>query len=647
MDSQLQSISKIFTEKLYRIPDYQRGYAWTEKQLKDYWGDILQLEEGKNHYVGVLTLERVPSQKFMKWEEDSWIIKSKSFEPYYVVDGQQRLTTTIILIQAISESVPSSQTLNYTSAEEIRKRYIYDSKDGGISRSYIFGYEKDNPSSEFLKIKIFQEHSTSGYNREDTIYTHNLEFARQYFLDKIKDLKIEEIEEVYKKVTQNLLFNIYTISSDIDVFIAFETMNNRGKPLSNLELLKNRLIYLSTKFEVEEEEKEKLRTTINDSWKGIYHHLGKNKEKPLDDDLFLRNHFVMYFGKEILIDDEMEIFSRRRIHPSLYREDYIYYLLERKFTAKGISDVKDNLSVNDVYTYAESLQKSVMLWYDFYNPTQSKRFDEKEKYWLEKLSRIRLGMFSPLLLTFYLQNPDKSTSVKLLTLLEKFAFISVITSHTYVHPQDFHSVAHHLASSKSTINEIIKAIEERINHIISHDALNEIIKDRFRRGFYEWEGIRYFLFEYEQSIKEQSKTNKQKIDWVEFCNRQEDFITVEHIYPQTAKAECWTKHFKDFTPTQRKMLQNSLGNLLPLSKPKNSSLQNKCFEDKIDNKSNKVGFRFGSYSENEISGYTKWTATEILERGLRLLEFMEQRWQLNFGDRENKIDILNLKFLNK
>ena len=41
MDSQLQSISKIFTEKLYRIPDYQRGYAWEEKQLKDYWNEIV------------------------------------------------------------------------------------------------------------------------------------------------------------------------------------------------------------------------------------------------------------------------------------------------------------------------------------------------------------------------------------------------------------------------------------------------------------------------------------------------------------------------------------------------------------------------------------------------------------------------------
>ena len=59
MQTELFSVSKIFTENLFRIPDYQRGYAWSEKQLKDFWNDIEQLEEGKHHYTGVLTLEQV------------------------------------------------------------------------------------------------------------------------------------------------------------------------------------------------------------------------------------------------------------------------------------------------------------------------------------------------------------------------------------------------------------------------------------------------------------------------------------------------------------------------------------------------------------------------------------------------------------
>ena len=50
--------------KAFRIPDYQRGYAWTEKQLKDFWTDIQQLEPGRNHYTGVLTLESVPEDVY-------------------------------------------------------------------------------------------------------------------------------------------------------------------------------------------------------------------------------------------------------------------------------------------------------------------------------------------------------------------------------------------------------------------------------------------------------------------------------------------------------------------------------------------------------------------------------------------------------
>ena len=287
METTLLTLSKIFTERLFRIPDYQRGYAWTEKQLKDFWSDLEQLEIGKNHYVGVLTLERVDEKSFNKWDDDKWIIKSKKYEPYYIVDGQQRLTTAIILIEAIVESLNENEELNYTSVCDIRRKYIFESKDKGISRSYMFGYENDNPSYEFLKTKIFCENSEENYIEQETVYTYNLELAKKFFLDRLLLLTLPEKENLYAKITQHFLFNIYTISDDIDVFVTFETMNNRGKPLSLLELLKNRLIYLTTKFNNDNDDKVRLRKKINECWKTIYHNLGKNKQNPLDDDNLL------------------------------------------------------------------------------------------------------------------------------------------------------------------------------------------------------------------------------------------------------------------------------------------------------------------------------------------------------------------------
>ncbi|MBF4291750.1 hypothetical protein EAY50_27275, partial [Vibrio anguillarum] len=104
-----------------------------------------------------------------------------------------------------------------------------------------------------------------------------------------------QIESIYTKITQHFLFNIYSMGVDVDVHVSFETMNNRGKPLSHLELLKNRLIYLSTKISNDEDEVKKLRLSTNECWKTIYHQLGRNKDNPLDDDAFLLNHFILYF----------------------------------------------------------------------------------------------------------------------------------------------------------------------------------------------------------------------------------------------------------------------------------------------------------------------------------------------------------------
>ncbi|OBU30169.1 DUF262 domain-containing protein [Photobacterium phosphoreum] len=248
MKANLLNINKIFTDRIFRIPDYQRGYAWTNKQLKDFWNDLRQLESGKNHYVGVLTLEDVSESVYSNWNDDLWIIESKSFSPYYIVDGQQRLTTSILLLQAILEFNKDNRKLNYSTPAEIKKRFIFDSKDDGISRSYIFGYEKDNPSYEFLKTKIFNEKSDFENLDQDTIYTLNLLNAKSFFIERLTKLSFEEVEDIFKKITQNFLFNIYSMSDDIDVYITFETMNNRGKQLSILELLKNRLIFLSTKL---------------------------------------------------------------------------------------------------------------------------------------------------------------------------------------------------------------------------------------------------------------------------------------------------------------------------------------------------------------------------------------------------------------
>lgn len=62
----LKSINDIFENRLYRIPDYQRGYAWEKAQLNDFWEDLRNLQFNKPHYTGVLTLEEVNQERLSK-----------------------------------------------------------------------------------------------------------------------------------------------------------------------------------------------------------------------------------------------------------------------------------------------------------------------------------------------------------------------------------------------------------------------------------------------------------------------------------------------------------------------------------------------------------------------------------------------------
>ncbi len=100
--AKLESLSEIFNHKIFRVPDYQRGYSWEKVHLEALWQDIENLSENKIHYTGTLTVELIPDKARHKFEEDNWLIESQEFKPFYVVDGQQRLTTFIILLSTIN-----------------------------------------------------------------------------------------------------------------------------------------------------------------------------------------------------------------------------------------------------------------------------------------------------------------------------------------------------------------------------------------------------------------------------------------------------------------------------------------------------------------------------------------------------------------
>ena len=246
------------------------------------------------HYCGQLTLELADEAAWRRWDDDIWLVEDAGYEPLFVVDGQQRLATAIILLQCLLEDLTEKDVLAGQRISEVRERYLV--KGTGVLKSCLFGYAKDNPSHEFFRTQIPGVPSNE-YKGARTVYTSNLARARDYFRERMPEVtKLADREQLFKALTQRFRFNLHELSDDIDVFVAFETMNNRGKPLSKLELLKNRLIYLSTLSSGLEPERKKVRANINAVWMTIYEELGRNPKISLDDDWFLRAHWILFFG---------------------------------------------------------------------------------------------------------------------------------------------------------------------------------------------------------------------------------------------------------------------------------------------------------------------------------------------------------------
>lgn len=671
MQSELKSLSKIFSEVIFRIPDYQRGYSWEAKHLKDFWNDIEQLPESKSHYTGVLTLEPVSQENYIRWDDDVWIIESKRYSPMYVVDGQQRLTTAIILLQCILDFVSDDQLLNFTEKSDIRKKYICEARGRGISKSYIFGYEKDNPSYEFLKQKIFGDESVLHGLPEETIYTKNLIAAKEFFNQRLAGLKFDDLESIYTILTQHLQFNIFYIEKDLDVFVTFETMNNRGKPLSHLELMKNRLIYLSTKFSVEQGESAQLRRAINESWKSIYHYLGKTNRKKLDDDEFLRTHFICYFAPKLL-DDKEDGRSRLRKYIS-YSHGYKDYLLDEVFTPKRVPNQKNIKSVdhkpiedvgqvegelslkNDelldidaVYGYSQSIKSLVKTYYSVAHPDDGD-WSDLEKLKLSQINRLDdRGIFMVCVALMH-KTQQSAAREGALTAIERVGFL--LKLRRFYIDFDTTEAAADLFSARLSMEDFAKKLTDHGDEFSKSKEIKEAILSIGKpagAGYYGWKQLRYFMYEYEQELREQSKTSRQLLKWSEDEGREnfdKDHKTIEHIYPQKAEGDSWKRDFAKYTVKQRNLLKNSLGNLLPVSHGKNASLSNKGFELKKGDETNQVGYRYGCLSEIQVSVNEKWTAKEILRRGLYLLEFLEKRWRITLGSSKDKIGILGLEFV--
>ncbi|RQO77807.1 hypothetical protein DBR40_07475 [Pedobacter sp. KBW01] len=594
------NLSELFGQKIFRIPDYQRGYAWEDKQLGELWDDITDIPLGENeyrsHYTGTIYVEDCKPT-----ESENWLTGVSFFS---VVDGQQRLTTISILLHVLIKHAG----LGYCneSKADLEKAYLYKSNISGESRVYRFCYFPEDKNQPFLLNRIFEYpkavYDESHYNS----YSKNLKVAKDFFEEKIVDMDHATREILFTKVTTALKFDFRAIEKDLDVQAVFETMNNRGKSLSTLEKLKNRLMHLTEKLSSPKEDCKSLRQAINTSWGIIYTWLAKNPDQILDEDVFLSAHLSLFrtpkdavFSEKLAEDKVFQMFCNRSEQ---------YEMKENGTKEAPVSYIK-------IQDYIQKLAQFAPRWHEIYN---AKLIEINKILLLNGSKEMRIFLTQLIAL-----HESDEQLLDMLDKIERIMFRNRIQGIGLIDERTFATWARELYNGEVEISEIQDRLINLIN--VEVPAVNMVHffnyaygYERGAKGFHRWSTLKYFLFEYEAYLKKRFKETGNKVDLSDY-----DETTIEHIIPQHYQ-DNWSTEMEEVTQnlTEQhayhgtKVMLNTLGNLTILKGGKNASLGNKSWDEK------RKRFQSGSYNEIDIAINPVWNRETISKRGADMLGFM-------------------------
>ena len=596
MNGSLVSLSGLLIgNQIFDIPVYQRSYAWERNNLEDLWEDLYYLDPSKKHYFGTVLLK--DSGKTAK----AALTTLKRFD---VIDGQQRLTTVLILLREII-----SQLKNLNS-DELRQEV------DALERSYLknAAHYKLNPlgsDGQFFHHAVIDGNDFLS-NDPDTSSQRRLKEARDFFrgmLTKEKERQPSTYQDFliqFKQKIDDLQLIQYQVNSSADAIRIFETVNDRGRPLSNLEKTKSFLMHTSYLGLEDDDAVAGRLDELNGHFSRIYQHFEEVNETKhmerlrMDENDVHRYHYINYIAADGTSSRPTDSLKDRirdmlRQDPGqcvAYALDYARDLEEAFFAVKSITDAYKS---------------------DTQGRTLSKIFMTE-----------RIGNIFPLLIASWLRFGNDSPRIEeVLRLIEAFIVrvylvggyrsdaggsrLNRIANSVHCKRMDYHSLTDEL---------------RRINFHYQNDGLLRI--SLARNDYYHSFGsraIKFFLSEYEIHLR-------QRGDLPLAPSTQEDILSsnyeVEHIWAQNPATEMLEERTLEH---QRNV--HRLGNLTIASQSWNKSMGNNAFEDKRWQPDNKPSYSISSLLiQQELAKFHTWDEDTINSREARIVDFALQRWHV-------------------
>lgn len=499
----------------FLIPDYQRPYAWSEEECQNLWEDIFTFAIPDDDATKFNSEEEYYLGPIVTFKNDSGKLE--------VIDGQQRLTTIMLLLRAFHVSFGNMQDENSKRTREMIESCVWKTDEFGHADKTKLKIDSevatDKDKDEFLSIL----NSGVATSEMKSKYAGNYRF----FQKKIDEF-LHGYPSFFSYFPARILNNCILLPIEADnqntALRIFSTLNDRGLPLSDADIFKAQFY----KYYSDKGEKDKFIKT----WKEL-EELCEKIFKPIGgtpmDELFTR--YMYYERSKIGIKTSTTEALRR-----FYEKDS-YKLLKNDYVLSNLIELAN-------------------FWNDIYNQNQE-RFSDRILNKLFVLNLAPNGMWAYFLSVYFMINKDDAGNLddeKLYKFLTKS--IAFIWTYAFLNPG---------------VNALRTPIYAEMVKIINKE---EVTFEEFK---FDKEQVKQLLINY--SFDNRRPITKSMLAWWAFNNEKQVYLPlnqqfdIEHIYAKN-------RQDTDSLLIDNKNLER-LGNKSLLEKSINIRVSDFRFEDKI------------------------------------------------------------------
>lgn len=561
------SVNQLLNYKFFEIPNYQRTYSWTKKQRDDLFGDVEKIvkwkDKDRHHFMSTIVCLN---------QHESRNIGTDKYDKYYIVDGQQRITTLIILLKALSKALKNG--IQEEKDEHLKLESLLVKKDKRIillqtnhdNQSIFYNYLNNGEIPKRKTAKTFTDRNMIDAFNESELFVKN-------WKSKYRLINLLEI------IKNRLGFIFYVLNDAGSVYRVFEVLNSRGLVVDWLDKVKSSLMgvlydkYHSSASKTHIEH-------LHNKWISIYSKIG------LAD---IEGHEIVRFSATLMNDgsgnkpmsaeEALDFFlniCNKNIENVFHIVDFIARVTER---LKEIYINRRLKAVTDI-SQARLLAVAIKL----------SRFDDKQKDTLiEEWERISFRIFG-------LFRKDSRTAVG-----------------------DYVRLSKYVMSKEAKFNKAIESLVEIGNKFPAKDIFDNL----FEKNCYEgWEEeTRYFFFRYEEYLAKRSKSSINEETWQQIWS-DSPLKSIEHIFPKNPLPN-WD-FWKGKLGRGQSMIEKNkhrLGNLMLLTPNINSSCGTLPFEEK-----KKIYKRQLLRMKDEIVNKSDWNIKNIITREKKLIKWAKDTW---------------------